>query len=86
MPSPFIVSTDDITFHANPLEDTERRHIFMVNGDKTLVTFQLPGSDMHHAFQYFLIWEQLRDFRTTTGLPIPQDMLLELWWTIVWGK
>ncbi len=46
----------------------------------------MPDSNRHHAFQYFLIWEQLQDFRTTTGLPIPQDKLLELWWTIVCGK
>ncbi len=58
----------------------------MVNGTRTLVTFRLPGSDKNPAFQYFLIWEQLRNFRTASGLPIPQDTLLELWWTIVWGE
>ncbi len=86
MPSPFIVSDGDLAFHNNPLDNKEHRHIFMVNGDKTLVTFRMPGSDRHHAFQYFLIWEHLCDFRTTTGLPIPQDKLLELWWIIVCGK
>ena len=85
MPSPIIVSTENIAFHTNPLDDIECRHIFKVNDIETLVTFRLPGSDRHPAFQYFLIWEQLRDFRTTSGLPIPQNKLLELWGTIVRG-
>ena len=46
----------------------------------------MPDTDRHHAFQYFFVWEQLLDFRSAAGLPIPQDKLLELWWTIVWGK
>ncbi len=46
----------------------------------------MPDTDRHHAFQYFFIWEQLRNYRTAAGLPIPQDKLLKLWWKIVWGK
>ena len=86
LPSPFAITSDSSDFHNDPLRETERILDFQIEDTPIQIRFQLPNTYNNPAYQYFYQWNKICNIRPVSNKPLSQDILVELWFEIVWGE
>ncbi len=86
LPSPFAITSNSSDFHNNPLGKTERILDFQIKDTPIQICFQLPGTYDNPAYQYFYQWNKICNIRLVSNKPLPQSILLTLWFDIMQGN